>query len=132
MSKSDEQAEPYGSTSVSNGLALCTDIIPRHVLLAIVLADSNMIDIVLLTLYCTTSHSCSCHSQSCTNHVTKLAIILATSYSLSFSSRLTHSHSHHVLLAIIHAASIIIAILLIVVILIVSCRICQLSFVSNT
>jgi len=61
-----------------------------------------------------------------------LAIILAASYSLSSSLRLTRSHSHHVLLAIVLAAGILIAILLIVVVFIVSCRICQLSFVSDT
>jgi len=61
-----------------------------------------------------------------------LAIILAASYSLSSSPRLTCSHSHHVVLAIVLATGVLIAILLIVVVLIVSCRICQLSFVSDT
>ena len=74
------------------------------------------------------------------------ALILVVSYSLSYSSRLTRSHSRRVLLTIVHAASILIAILLIVVVLIVSCslcrahcvgliascRICQLSFLSDT
>jgi len=58
----------------------------RRVLLAIVLATGTLIDIVLVTLYCTTSR-CLCHSESCANPVTKLAIILAiipaASYSLS-------------------------------------------------
>jgi len=53
-------------------------------------------------------------------------------YSLSSSPRLTRSHSRHILLAIVLAAGVLIAILLIVVVLIASCRICQLSFVSNT
>jgi len=45
--------------------------------------------------------------------------------------RVTRSHSCHVLLAIVLAASILIVILLIVVVLIASCRICQLSFISD-
>ena len=142
------QAKPCVSASVSNGLALCIDIIlatsysllssprltrfhSRHVLLPIVLAAGVLIDIVLVTVYSTTSQ-CLCHSESCANHVTKLAIILAVSYSLSSSPRLTRSHSRHVLLAIVLATGILIAILLIVVVLIASCRICQLYFVSNT
>jgi len=48
------------------------------------------------------------------------------------SPRLTRSHSHHVLLAIVLAASVLIAILLIVIVLITLCCICQLSFVSDT
>ena len=167
LCRSDEQAEPCRSTSVSNSLALFINIILR-VLLTIVLAASNLIDIVLLTSYCTTSRRCSCHSQSCANHVlaivlaasilidivlvtvystislclchsescanqvTKLAIILAVSYSLSSSPRLTRSHGRHVLLCIVLAAGVLIAILLIVVVLVVSCPICQLSFVSDT
>jgi len=97
-------------------------------------------------VYSTTS-LCLCHSESCGNHAIKLAIILAASYSLSsslrltryrprrillalilvasyslpYSSRLTRSHTRRVLLAIVHAAGILIAILLIVVALIVSC-----------
>jgi len=55
-----------------------------HVLLAIVLATSTLIDIILVTVYSTTSR-CLCHSESCTYLVTKLAIILAVSYSLSSS-----------------------------------------------
>jgi len=81
-------------------------------------------------VYSTTSR-CLCHSESCANHAIKLAIILAASYSLSssprltrycprrvllalilvasyslpYSSRLTRSHTHCVLLAIILAAS---------------------------
>ena len=86
----------------------------RHVLLAIVLAAGVLIDIVLVTVYSTTFW-CLCHSESCANHVTKLAIILAASYSLSSSPRLTRSHSRHVLLAIVLAAGVLIAILLIVV-----------------
>jgi len=103
----------------------------RHILLAIVLAAGVLIDIVLVTVYSTTSQ-CLCHTESCANHVTKLAIILAASYSLSSSPRLTRSHSRHVLLTIIHAAGVLIAILLIVVVLIMSYRVCQLSFVSET
>jgi len=61
-----------------------------------------------------------------------LALIVAASYSLSSSPRLTRSHSRRVLLAIVLAAGVLIAILLIVVVLIASCRICQLSFVSDT
>jgi len=84
LHRSNEQAKPCVSASVSNGLALCIDI------------------------------------------------ILAASYSLSSSPHLTRSHSRHVLLTIILAVGILIAILLIVVVLIASCRICQLSFISNT
>jgi len=61
-----------------------------------------------------------------------LGLIIAASYSLSYSPRLTRSHTCRVLLAIVHAAGVLIAILLIVVVLIASCRICQLSFVSDT
>ena len=91
-------------------------------------------------MYSTTSQ-CLCHSESCANHATKLAIVLAASYSLSYSPSLTRSHTHRVLLALILAApystivptaGVIIAILLIVVVLIASCCICQLSFVSYT
>jgi hypothetical protein len=56
-----------------------------HALLAIVLAAGILIDIVLVTSYCTTSH-CLCRSESYANHVTKLAIILVASSSPSYSS----------------------------------------------
>jgi len=82
---SDERAEPCESASISSGLALSIAIVlvasftpsyspqlTRHVLLAIILAAGTLIDIVLLTVYCTTSR-CLCHSESCANHVTKLA-----------------------------------------------------------
>jgi len=55
----------------------------RRVLLAIVLTAGTLIDIVLLTVYCSTSR-CLCHSESCANLVTKLAIILAASYLQSY------------------------------------------------
>jgi len=97
-------------------------------------------------VYSTTSR-CLCHSESCANHAIKLAIILAASYSLASSprltryrsrhvlltivlaasyslpnsSRLTCSHTRRVLLAIVHATGVVIAILLIVVMLIASC-----------
>jgi len=97
-------------------------------------------------VYSTTSR-CLCHSESCANHAIKLAIILAasyllsssprlthyrprrillalilvTSYSLPYSSRLTRSYIRHVLLTIVHAAGVLIAILLIVVVLIALC-----------
>jgi len=97
-------------------------------------------------VYSTTSR-CLCHSESCANHAIKLAILLAasyllssslrltryrprrvllalilvTSYSLPYTSRLTRSHTRRVLLAIVHAAGVLIAILLIVVVLIASC-----------
>ena len=80
--------------------------------------------------YCNTW--CLCHSESCANHITKLGIILAAFYSLSSSPHLTRSHSHHVLLAIVLTSDVLIAILLIVIVLIASCRICQLSFASDT
>ena len=80
-SRSDEDAEPCASASVGNGLALCIDIIQAtSYSLSIVLAASNLIDIVLLTSYCTTPRRCSCHSESCANHATKLAIMVAASY----------------------------------------------------
>jgi len=92
-SRSDEGAEPCGSTSVSNGLALCIDIVLVAFLATLLAAiptavkhiDILLINIVLVTSYCTTSCRCSCHPESFTNHVTKLAIILAASYSLSSS-----------------------------------------------
>jgi len=80
-SRSDEDAEHCASASVGNGLALCIDII--HAVsysLSIVLTASNIIDIILVTSYCTSSHRCSCHSESCANHATKLAIVVAASY----------------------------------------------------
>jgi len=67
----------------------------------------------------------------CPRHVL-LALILATSYLPSYLLHLTRSHTHRVLLAIVHATGVLIAILLIVVVLIALCRICQLSFVSDT
>jgi len=72
------------------------------VLLTIVLAAGTLIDIVLITVYCTTSR-CLCHSESCANY---------------FKARY---HTRHVLLAIVLTASILIAILLIVIVLIASC-----------
>jgi len=97
-------------------------------------------------MYSTTSQ-CLCHSESCANHAMKLTIILAASYSLSssprltryrprrvllalilvasyslpYSSRLTRPHTRRVLLATVHAAGILIAILLIVVVLLALC-----------
>jgi len=67
----------------------------RSSLLAIVLAAGTLIDIVLLTLYSTTSR-CLCHSESCANHVTKLT---------TYSSRLTRSHTRRILLAATLATS---------------------------
>jgi len=120
------------ATSCSLSSSLClTRSHSCHILLAIVLTASTLIDIVLVTVYSTTSR-CLYHSESCTNHVTKLAIILAASYSLSPSLHLTRSLSRHVLLAIVLAVGILIAYLLIVVVPITSCHICQLSFVSDT
>ena len=77
----------FSSTSYSSRLSRHYT---RRILLAVVLATGTVIDIVPVTLYCTTSQ-CLCHSESCANHVTKLAIILAiipaiiptTSYSSS-------------------------------------------------
>jgi len=93
----DERPEPCESASVSSGLALSIAIVlvaslmpsysprlTRHVLLAIVLAAGTLIDIVLLTVYCTTSR-CLCHSESCANLVTKLAVVLAACYMQSYS-----------------------------------------------
>ena len=74
----------------------------RRILLAIVLAARTLIDIILATSYplsfsplapSLTSYSSRsivqlpavCHSESCANHVTKLAIILAASYLPSYS-----------------------------------------------
>jgi len=94
----------------------------RHVLLALILAASNSLSFwppaLSLTSYssrCMVQLPAVCHSESCTNHVTKLAIILAASYSLPYPqsptryrSRRQDPHGHHtgpVLLAIILAAS---------------------------
>jgi len=74
----------------------------RCILLAIVLAAGTLIDIILaasyplsflplapsLTTYssrCIVQLPAVCHSESCANHVTKLAIILAASYLQSYS-----------------------------------------------
>ena len=115
----------------------------RHIILTIVLAAGVLIDIVLVTVYSTTSR-CLCHSESYANHVTKLAIIHAASYSLSSSSRLTHhvvsylptflcfQHTEQCYAYQNSITACDIAILLIVVVLIVWCRICQLTFVSDT
>jgi len=72
----------FSSTSYSSRLSRHYT---RRVLLAVVLAAGTLIDIVPATLYCTTSR-CLCHSESCTNHVTKLAIILAIIPAMSYSS----------------------------------------------
>jgi len=112
---------------------------PRRILLALIVATSysllSLLPAPSLTSYsslCILQLPGVCHSESCANHVTKLTIILATSYLLSSSPRLTRSHSRHVLLAIVLAAGVFIAIVLIVVVLIASGGICQLSFVSDT
>jgi len=55
-------------------------------------------------VYSTTSQ-CLYHSESCANHAIKLAIILAASYSLLFSPRLTRDRPHRVLLAPVHVMS---------------------------
>ena len=72
----------------------------RRVLLAIVLAAGTLIDIILAASYplafsppapsltsyasrCIVQLPTVCHSESCANHVTKLAIILTASYLLS-------------------------------------------------
>jgi len=81
------------ATSYSLSSSLClTRSYSRHVLLAIILATGVLIDIVLVTVYSTTSW-CLCDSESCANHVTKLAIILATSYTLSSSLPVSSSPS---------------------------------------
>ena len=76
-----------------------------HILLAIIIATSTLIDILLVTVYYTTSW-CLCYSQSCANH---------------FKAR---HHTHRVLLAIILTAGVLIAILLIVIVLITLCSSC--------
>ena len=65
------QSSPPAPSLTSYSVHL-THFHTRRFLLAIVLAAGTLIDIVLLTVYCTTSW-CLCHSDSCTNHVTKLA-----------------------------------------------------------
>jgi len=77
-----------------------------RVLLAIVLSTGTLIDIILtasyplsfsppapsLTLYsshCIVQLPAACHSESCANHVTKLAMIFAASYLQSYSPRPT-------------------------------------------
>jgi len=112
LHRSDEQAEPCGSASVSNGLVLCIDIIlaasyslssslclthshSRQVLLAIVLAACTLIDIVLVTVYSSTSQ-CLCHSESCAN---------MSQSSPSYSPRPTLYRPCHILLALIVATS---------------------------
>ena len=82
----------------------------RHVLLALILAASYSLSFLQLAPSVTSYSSrgmvqlpAVCHSESCTNHVTKLAIILVTSYSPLYSQCLTHSHTRRVLLAIVLA-----------------------------
>jgi hypothetical protein len=74
-----------------------TSRLTRHhtprVLRAIVLTADILIDIVLVTSYCTTFH-CRCRSQSYANHLTKLAIILFASSSPSYSSFPTCHRPH--------------------------------------
>ena len=95
-------------------------------------------------MYSTTSQYL-CHSESCAKHATKLTIILAASYSLSSSPHLSRSHTRCILLALILDTSYSLSSRLLAssltfshsccahrVGLIASCRICQLSFVSNT
>jgi len=84
-------------------------------LTAIKLIDILLIDIVLVTSYCTSSRRCSCHSESCANHVSNIAIILAASYLRSSSLRLTRAESRYVLLAIVLATSTLIDIILVTV-----------------
>jgi len=101
LSMSDERAKPCESASVRSSLALSIAIVlvvsftpsyslrlTHRILLAIVLATGTLVDIVLLTVYGTTSR-CLFHSESCTNLVTKLTIILTASYLQSYSPRPT-------------------------------------------
>jgi len=84
----------------------------RCAFLATLLAVILLIDIVLVTSYCTTSRRCSCHSERCAKHVTKLAIILVMSFSPPYSPPLTRSHTRRVLLAIVLTAGTLIDIVL--------------------
>ena len=139
---------------VDSGLALSIAIVlvasftpsylPRlthHVLLArVVLAAGTLIDIVLLTVYCTTSQ-CLCHSESCANHVTKVTIVLTASYLQSYlpyptcyrprRRRRAHRHPPHSCHA--HCVVLITSCSLRrahCIMLNALCRICQLSFAS--
>ena len=76
----------------------------RRAFLATLLA-AILLNIVLVTWYCTTSHRCSCHSERCAKHVTKLATILVASFSPPYLSRLSCHHTRCVLLALILATS---------------------------
>jgi len=128
-SMSDEQAEPYESTSDSNGLALTTTIVlvtsftpsyllhltcshTRRVLLAVILAASYLLlfsplapSLTSYLSHCIVQLPAVCHSESCANHVTKLAIIRITSYLQSYSSCLIRHYTRHVLLALILTVS---------------------------
>jgi len=100
----------------------------RRVLLALILAASYSPTLAAsyplsfsppapsLTSYtsrCIVQFPAVCHSESCANHVTKLAIILAASYLQSYSPHLTCNHTRRVLLAIILAAGTLIDIVLV-------------------
>jgi len=102
----------------------------RRVLSPIVLAAGTLIDIVLVTLYCTTSHCLSlpelckpCHKARHHTRRVLLAIILAASYLLSssppapsltsYSPCLRCTHTRHGLLAIVPTAGTLIDIILV-------------------
>ena len=79
----------------------------RRVLLPLILAASYSLSFsppaASLTSYllrCMVQLPAVCHSESCANHVTKLAIILVASYSPLYSLRLTCTHTRRVLLAV--------------------------------
>jgi len=84
----------------------------HHVLLAIILTAGTLIDIILAVSYplwfslpapsltsyssrCIVQLPAICHSESCANHVTKLAIMLAASYLQSYSPCPTCYRPHH-------------------------------------
>ena len=70
---------------------------------------------MLYSLRCIVQLPAVCHSESCTNHVTKLAIILVVYYSPLYMPYLTRSHTWYVLLTIILATSTLIDIVLVTV-----------------
>jgi len=83
----------------------------RRVLLPLILAASYSLSFsppaASLTSYllrCMVQLPAVCHSESCANHVTKLAIILVASYSPLYSLRLTCTHTRRVRLTIVLAA----------------------------
>jgi len=96
LRRSDEQAEPCVSTSVSNGLALCIDII---------LAASYLLSFLLPAISLTSYSSPCIVPLPATVPVTLRAMLTMSQTSPSYSPRPTHYRPRRVFLALIVATS---------------------------